>query len=94
MKIHYNTQSVDKPVDVEANSYKVFVAKNAHTIEISRKDIETGETKTKEYWEYDLYEYEPSEYVQILQKKYDDQQVELLDTQMALCDLYEAMING
>ena len=94
MKIYYNTQNVNKPEEVEANSYKVFVAKNIHTIEVNRRNIETGETETKEYWEYDLYEYEPSEYVQVLQKKYDDQQVELLDTQMALCDLYEAMING
>lgn len=47
--------------------------------------------KMESYYQYDLYEYTAQEYVGVLQELNDELKTELLDTQMALCDIYEAM---
>lgn len=83
MQVYKNTQSIEKPKDFEINPYKVFVTKNVTEIEVE------GATSYK----YDLYEYTPEEYIGILEEDKGHLNEQLLDTQMALCDIYE-LIGG
>ena len=92
MRIYKNTQGYSEPKEIDANPYKVFVAKNIHFVEVDPTPIEEGMPERQSYWEYDLYEYDSQEYVYILQQENSDLKTELLDTQMALCDIYEAML--
>lgn len=88
MKIYEKTQSTDRPLDIEINPYKIFIAKNIVYIEIPLGE----ETETlQNHYEYDLYEYTPEEYIGVLQTKNNNLQQEVLDTQMALCDVYELL---
>jgi len=43
------------------------------------------------YYEFDLYEYTPNEYIEILKQQNETLNTEILDTQMALCEIYETM---
>lgn len=89
MRFYPNTQGSSEPKEINANPYKVFVAKNIHFVEVEPSE-EFPERQS--YWEYDLYEYEASEYVCMLEQENESLKTELLDTQMALCDIYEAML--
>lgn len=88
MKLWKDTQSTQKPEEYVFNPYKVFVSKNIHFVEVTPSE-EFPERQS--YWEYDMYEYTPQEYVEVLQNENSELKTELLDTQMALCDIYEAM---
>lgn len=87
MRVYRNTQSTAPPKEFEINPYKVFICKNITYHE--RKEDE--EMPVPAYYEYDMYEYTPTEYIEILKTEKEDLKQELLDTQMALCDIYEAM---
>lgn len=87
MQVYKNIQSTIKPDEFEINPYKVFIAKNIQTVENSNTEEETTIT----LYQYDLYEYTHEEYIDILREKNEKLQQEVLDTQMALCDIYEAM---
>ena len=87
MQIYKNTQSTIKPNEFEINPYKVFIAKNIQSIE----DSSIEEEITVTLYQYDLYEYTPEEYIGVLQDENNNLQQEVLDTQMALCDVYELL---
>lgn len=89
MQVYKNTQSTIKPNEFEINPYKVFIAKNIQTIENNSSIDEEENIKT--FYQYDLYEYTHEEYINILRETNETLQQEVLDTQMALCDIYEAM---
>lgn len=89
MKSYPNTQSTISPQEFEVNPYRVFVAKNIQFIEVEEQE----DPQQISYYQYDLYEYTPEEYIEILKQQNDDLNQEVLDTQMALCDIYEAMNN-
>ena len=87
MQIYKNTQSTVEPKEFEINPYKVFIAKNIQLIENSSTEEEIAIT----LYQYDLYEYTHEEYINILRETNETLQQEILDTQMALCDIYEDM---
>ena len=87
MQIYKNTQSTVEPKEFEINPYKVFIAKNIQLIENSSTEEEIVIT----LYQYDLYEYTHEEYINILRETNETLQQEILDTQMALCDIYEDM---
>lgn len=87
MQIYKNTQSTVEPKEFEINPYKVFIAKNIQLIENSSIEEEIVIT----LYQYDLYEYTHEEYINILRETNETLQQEILDTQMALCDIYEDM---
>ena len=92
MQIYLNTQSYTQPEELRFYPAKVYVVKNIRYVEPEDTLIEKDEFhENLPYWEYDLYEYTPQEYVEVLQNQNDELKTELLDTQMALCDIYEAM---
>ena len=64
MYIHYKTQGMSKPPEIEYNPYKVFIAKNIHFVEVDKTPREYGYIP-QDYWEYDLYEYELNKYLPI-----------------------------
>lgn len=63
MRLYKDTQGYSRPKEIEANPYKVFVAKNIRFVEVDKTPTEF-DPEPRDYWEYDLYEYEASEYVQ------------------------------
>ncbi|WP_428047771.1 hypothetical protein [Candidatus Proelusimicrobium excrementi] len=91
MKIYSNTQSIDAPKEFEINSYRVFVAKNIKYVEKEDSENTDEESITFSHYEFDLYEYTPSEYIEILKNANEELNNEILDTQMALCEIYETM---
>lgn len=89
MQVYKNTQSTIEPKEFEINPYKVFITKNVQVVE---NNSGVDEEKTVEtFYQYDLYEYTHEEYIDILRETNETLQQEVLDTQMALCDIYEAM---
>ena len=62
MHFYPNTQGYSRPKEIEANPYKVFVAKSIRFVEVDKTPTEY-DPEPRDYWLYDLYEYEASEYV-------------------------------
>lgn len=75
------------PEEVEITESKVFIAENItpYSEVIDEKEI-SG-------FMYNYIEYTKDEYIQLLTQKNEEVQTSLLDTQMALCDIYE-MLEG
>lgn len=90
MQIYYKTQSLEQPKDFEINLFKVFIAKNITYHEVTSEE-QDEETPMSSYYEFDLYEYTPNEYIEILKQQNETLNTEILDTQMALCEIYETM---
>lgn len=84
MVIYPNTQANELPKEFVINPFKVLISKNIKFHEA------TGDKDA--YYEFDLYEYSPSEYIEILKNTNSELKQELLNTQMALCDVYEAIL--
>lgn len=86
------TYSDTKPQEVEILESMVYVAKN---IEPITRQID--ETHTLNGFQYDYYGYTKDEYIKKMDEANHELQSELLDTQSALCDVYEILegiING
>lgn len=76
MYIHKNTQSFSRPLEIEYNPYKVFIAKNIHFVEVDKTPQEDGYIP-QDYWEYDLYEYELNEYIPIALRENDKMKADM-----------------
>lgn len=76
-------KSTAMPQEIEITETKVFLASNVHEYEVKIDDhVLAG-------YEYEYVEYDKNEYLQLLAAKNTALQDELLDTQAALCDVYE-----
>lgn len=87
-----HTYSETEPLKVLIEENMVFVAKNIRPYE---KIID--EHLTMRGYEFDYYGYEKDEYIKKIDEANENLQNELLDTQSALCDVYEMLeeiING
>lgn len=73
----------DKPEPIHITDSKVFVASNI------QKYSEFIDEYLMEGYEYDYKCYYKDEYIQLMGTQYEELQTQLLNTQMALCDLYE-----
>ena len=86
----YTAQSGATPQEIRILSDKVLITSDVKTLQIP--DI-GGNGEEPEMYEYTVHEYSKNEYIGILQDKNTQLETELLDTQSALCDVYE-MIGG
>ena len=86
----YTAQSGAMPQNIRILTDKVLITSDMKTLQIP--DI-GGNGDETEMYEYTIHEYTKDEYIGILQDKNTQLETELLDTQSALCDVYE-MIGG
>ena len=85
MKYFGFVRSTTKPLEIEITKDKVFVASNIHPYE------EKFEEFSVEGYEYEYYSYDKDEYIQHMSIKNMELEQQILDTQMALCEIYESM---
>lgn len=88
MIIHNNVESGSLPETVRILADKVLITSSV------RQEQRAGiERENIPVYVYDITEYTKDEYIDIIRKKNEELETELLDTQSALCDVYE-MIGG
>jgi len=85
MILYEHIKSSTKPENVEVTSSHVFLAKNIQTYE------ENLEGTLISGFVYDCEAYTKDEYIKLLDEKNTQLMEELLNTQMALCDIYETI---
>jgi len=73
-----------QPIKISATSVEVASNITPYVEELDGRSI-SG-------YEYDFIVYEIAEYIQMLKETNDKLEADLLDTQIALCDLYEAVM--
>ena len=74
-----------KPKNIEILKNKVFVSNNITEVEKNFDD----ETYTE--YEYELIEYSKDEYIKLLAQKNTELENSLIETQLALCEIYEGV---
>lgn len=85
--VDYGTvRSTVKPDDVEIRETKVFIASNIQ--EVSEN---VGEENEFVGYEYGLQEYEKDEYILLQAQRNETLEKQVVDTQIALCEVYELM---
>ena len=88
--IDYGVQrSTALPQDVELTAYKVFVASNITEI----NEPSTGDDPGFTGYEFNLVEYGKDEYIRMIQQQNESLETDMINTQLALCDVYE-LIGG
>ena len=80
------TQSTERPDPVEIRDTIVFVASN-----IEETIVPTEEGDITQY-EFDLVGYDKNEYLKMMIDVEADMNAQLLDAQLALCELYEMIL--
>lgn len=85
-----NVEFDHKPQDVEV--YKSGVDVVVRCEEKQKTDTDTGEVRT--VWECDLERYDSDEYIKLQMATNAVLQKQVTDTQLALCDVYELILNG
>lgn len=85
---YQKTYSDTQPQEIEITDTMVFIAKN---IKQYSKVIDEHEVMG---YEYDCIAYTKNEYIQLLAEQNNLLKEELLDTQIALCDVYELLEGG
>ena len=83
------TYSDERPEEVDVKETMVFVASNIR--EVFNPDPEGEGPKTQ--YEFDYVGYTKDEYIKLMTDTNSDMNAQLLDAQLALCELYE-MIMG
>lgn len=78
-------RSTHAPKPIEITNTQIFVAENISEYE------EVFDDYTIRGFEYDCKTYDKDEYILLMSRKNEDLQNEILDTQMALCDIYESL---
>ena len=83
-----NVRSTIKPEPMVIDDYSVYINENIREIEVSYDPEDTEHTE----YEYDQTIYTKDEYIVLLHKSYQEQAEQINDTQLALCELYEASL--
>lgn len=79
------TYSDERPEEVDVKETMVFVASNIEEVLIP--DPEREEDKTQ--YEFDYVGYTKDEYIKLMTDTNSNMNAQLLDAQLALCELYE-----
>lgn len=82
------TRSTLKPEELEITESLVFIASNIQTIKEDGTDGNPG----FEGYEYDLKSYDKDEYIKIQAETNASLTEQMIQTQLALCDVYEMMV--
>ncbi len=86
--IDYGKQkSTVEPQELELTETKVFVASNITPIDEPGTEEQPGFTG----YEFDLVEYDKDEYIKLQAEKNDELEVQLTQTQIAMCEVYEML---
>lgn len=81
-------QSNIEPPKIETTDNMIFIANNIQKYTTTIDDhLITG-------YEYDYIGYTKNEYITLLSEQNEELKEELLDTQVALCDVYELLEGG
>ena len=88
MKIYEQIHSSVNPPEIEITTDKVYLYSNIQNLVF----IDGG--RSMNYYEYTITEYTKDEYLTLLSQRNANLQQELLDTQSALCDVYELLEGG
>lgn len=89
MITHALTYSTTQPQPIEVTDAKVLIASNIHLVTLYDDD-----NQPQQSYCYELTEYDKNEYIKLIGEQNEQLRNELLDTQSALCDIYEAMEGG
>lgn len=81
------TYSDERPEEVDVKETMVFVASNIE--EVTVEDPEEGE---KTQYEFDYVGYTKDEYIKLMTDTNSNMNAQLLDAQLALCELYEMIL--
>lgn len=88
MIYHNKIKSHDRPEEISFTPSAVYVASNIEPYE------EELEGKIISGYQYDITQYSKDEYIIALAAKNAQLEAELLNTQAALCDIYELIEGG
>ncbi len=86
MKIYKNVRSTVCPEHLFIDEKSVWVAENIKEVELEL------ESESYVEYEFDQTRYSKDEYVALLSNKNAGLEVQVTDTQLALCEIYERMI--
>ena len=87
MTRYENVRSAVKPQRRKSDEFSVYISTDIR--EITLED-DNGESRIE--YEYDQTRYTKDEYIQLMMDKNADLETEVSNTQLALCELYEALI--
>jgi len=82
------TYSDERPEEVDVKETMVFVASNIE--EVPAPDPEGEGPKTQ--YEFDYVGYTKDEYIKLMMDTNSEMNAQLLDAQLALCELYEMIL--
>ena len=82
------TYSDERPEEVDVKETMVFVASNIEAV--PAPDPEGEGTKTQ--YEFDYVGYTKDEYIKLMTDTNSNMNAQLLDAQLALCELYEMIL--
>lgn len=88
MKRYGKVKSTHRPPTFVVKEKNVFVSTNIEEYE------ETVDNEVNHGYKYDYVSYDKDEFISLLSEKNANLESELLDTQSALCDLYELVEGG
>lgn len=79
-------RSTVKPNAVEIDDYSVYVNSNIQTVQST-----TDSESTTEY-EYNQIRYDKNEYIKMIADRNSALESQMVDTQLAICEIYEGMV--
>lgn len=79
-------RSTVKPNAVEIDDYSVYVNNNINTVQTTTDGEVTAE------YEYNQVRYDKNEYIKIIADKNAALESQMINTQMAICEIYEGMV--
>ena len=85
MKNYGLQRSAVEPKAVEITESKVFVATDIEQVTLTMDEQEVQE------YQFNLVEYDKDEYIKIISEKNEELEQQMIDTQLALCDVYEML---
>jgi glucosamine 6-phosphate synthetase-like amidotransferase/phosphosugar isomerase protein len=85
MKDYGLQRSAVEPLALEITDSKVFVASDIEQVTVTVDEQEVQE------WQFNLVEYNKDEYIKIISNRNKEIEQNILDTQVALCDVYEML---
>lgn len=86
MKQYGKVQSNVQPEPLVIDDYSVWVASNI--VPVTKEPTGDDDTGFNGY-EYDLTQYEKDEYIKMIDEKNASLEAEVINTQLALCEVYE-----
>lgn len=79
-------RSTVRPEEKAVDEYSVWINTDIQEVEVTME----GNTHTE--YEFNQIQYSKDEYIQMIDKRNDELEKNITDTQIALCDVYEMMI--